>query len=148
MKSPAWCLSMWLSVSTGKQSKTHTELHHNFPGKAKFYNVFFPQNIYVCITVSTELQSISCWPTECIILLPISHFKITALATSMKFANFSLLLRNSKIASSKTLIHLRMDTSGIEQYQNPFFAFEANQNVLTVPISFKHSKQRGCIQIA
>lgn len=114
MKSPACCLSMWLSVSIGKPSETHAKLHHNFPGKAKCYNVFFSQNIYVCITAFTELQSISGWPTECIILLPTSHFKMTTLATSMKFAYFRLLLRNSKIVSRKTVIHPRMDIPGIE----------------------------------
>lgn len=116
MKSPACCLSMWLPVSMGKQSKTHTRLHHKLPGKAKFYNVFSPQNIYVCITIFTELQSVSCWPTECIIFLPTSHFKMTTLATSMKFAYFRLLLKNSKIAGSKTVTHPRMDTSGREHW--------------------------------
>lgn len=109
-------LPVHVTVSMGKESKTHTKLYHNFPGKAKCYNVFFSQHIYVCITVFTELQHVSCWPTECIILLPTSHFKMTTLATSRKFAYFRLLLRKSKIASSKTAIHPRMDTSGIEYW--------------------------------
>lgn len=87
--------------------------------KLNFIMYFFPQNIYVCTAVFTELQSISCWPTECITLLPTSHFKMITLATSMKFAYFRLLLRNSKIASSKTVIHPRMGTIGIEHWTVP-----------------------------
>lgn len=41
---------------------------------------------------------------------------MTTLATSMKFAYFRLLLRNSKIAGSKTVLHPKMATSGIEHW--------------------------------
>lgn len=75
---------------------------------------FFPKIFMYALC--TELQSISCWPTECVILLPTSHFKMTTLATSTKFVYFRLLLRNSKIASSKTVTHPRMETSGIEHW--------------------------------
>lgn len=76
---------------------------------------FFSTNVYVCIAIFVEAKNVSCQPTECVIsLLFFTHITLLGDASGhqYQFAYFGLLLRNSEIASSKTVTHPRRASLG------------------------------------